>query len=291
MDFVRIAKPWLVLANLLTAAAGYLLAARGHFQAGVFVAVLAGVGLFVACGCVLNNCLDRNLDRDMARTRGRVLPSGSMTVGTAVWYALGLGLAGTLVLLGGTSRLPLGIVLAGLVVYVGVYTAWLKRTSPWSTVVGSLAGAAPPLAAYCAGSGRFDLGAGLVLALFSLWQIPHSYAITLVRLDDYGQAAVPVMPRVHGVAVTKKHLLWHIAACLPAALALSLCGYTGRLYAVVAVVSGLGWLGAACPGYAAADARPWARRLYCVSLVVIVCLSIAMAVDAVAAGLPHLPGV
>ncbi len=51
------------------------------------------------------------------------------------------------------------IVLAGLVIYVGVYSLYMKRHSVYGALIGSLAGAAPPLAGYCAVTGRFDLGA------------------------------------------------------------------------------------------------------------------------------------
>ena len=48
--------------------------------------------------------------------------------------------------------------LAGFAIYVGMYSLYLKRHSVYATLIGSLAGAAPPLAGYCAVSGRFDLG-------------------------------------------------------------------------------------------------------------------------------------
>ena len=102
--------------------------------------------------------------------------------------------------------------MAGFAVYVGIYSLVMKRASAYSTVVGSLAGAAPPLAAYCAVTGRLDLGGLLVLAIFSLWQIPHSYAITIYRFKDYAAASLPVMPVRHGMGDHPKRHAWSISS-------------------------------------------------------------------------------
>ena len=65
----------------------------------------------------------------------------------------------------------------GFVVYVGVYSLYMKRHSVYGTLIGSLSGAAPPVIGYCAVTNEFDSGALILLAIFSLWQMPHSYAI------------------------------------------------------------------------------------------------------------------
>ena len=111
--------------------------------------------------------------------------------------------------------------LAGLVIYVGVYSLYLKRNSVYGALIGSLAGAAPPLAGYCAVTGRFDLGAVILLSIFSLWQMPHCYAIAVFRFDDYTAAAIPVLPVKQGTAAAKKHIVGYILAFMAATLMLT----------------------------------------------------------------------
>ncbi len=74
----------------------------------------------------------------------------------------------------------------GFVVYVGVYSLYMKRHSVYGTLIGSLSGAAPPVIGYCAVTGDFDSGAAILLAIFSLWQMPHSYAIAIFRFGLSG---------------------------------------------------------------------------------------------------------
>lgn len=278
-DFVGVAKPWLAAANLATAGAGFFLGCGGAVAWGTFFAALAGIGLVVASGCVANNGIDSRLDRAMARTRGRAMAAGRMPLGVGLAYAAVLGLLGTAVLAVWTPPATVAVTLGGFVVYVGVYSAWLKRRSPASTVVGSLAGAAPPLAAYCAAGGSLDLGAAMVLALFCLWQVPHSYAVTLHRFDDYAAAGLPVLPVKQGFDATRRHIVWHIAAFGLAAVLLGVMGYAGKAYLAVAVVSGACWLAVALHGYSAARARGWGRRVYLASIVVVCLLALALALD------------
>ena len=108
-----------------------------------------------------------------------------MSLKSALSYGALLGVAGLALLLAATNLLTVAIVLAGLGIYVGVYSLYMKRHSVYATLVGSLAGAAPPLAGYCAVTGSVDLGAVILLSIFSLWQMPHCYAIAVYRFDDY----------------------------------------------------------------------------------------------------------
>lgn len=277
--YFLVAKPRLVAANLISAAGGYFLAAKGHISPELLLSVMAGLACVVACGCVLNNCVDRRLDRGMARTRDRLLATGEVSLKEGLLLATALGVAGAAILMAGTSPLVVAVALAGLAVYVVVYSLYLKRYSVYSTVVGSLAGAAPPVAAYCAVSNGFDPGAFIVLAIFSLWQVPHSYAITIFRHDDYAAVEVPVMSVKSGVRATKKHIFWHTVAFTLVAPLLTVFGYTGRSYLAVAVVLGLGWLGLAISGYTTPDDRLWSRRVYLFSIMAIFILSVMMSVD------------
>jgi heme o synthase len=171
------------------------------------------------------------------------------------------------------------IVLAGLVIYVGVYSLYLKRHSVYAALIGSLAGAAPPVAAYCAVTGQFDLGAVILLAIFSLWQMPHCYAIAVFRFDDFAAAAIPVLPVKKGIAAAKKHIVAYILAFSVAAQMLTFGGYTGYRTLAVATVLGVSWFSLAWLGGKGKDNRLWAKKLFIFSLLTIFILSFMMSID------------
>jgi protoheme IX farnesyltransferase len=278
-NYGLVAKPGIVFGNLISAAAGFLLASKGRVDGVTLGATLMGISLVVASGGVFNNVVDRNLDRKMLRTCNRPLARGLIKPAQAVIYGTILALAGLGLLLAATNPLAVVIVLAGLVIYVGVYSLYLKRYSAYSVLIGSLAGAAPPLAGYCAVTGRFDMGAMILLAIFSLWQMPHCYAIAVFRFDDYRAAAIPVLPVKQGTAAAQKHMVGYILAFMAVTMMLTFGGYTGYRTFAVATVLGLSWLYMAWWGCKGKDEQLWAKKLFIFSIFTIFILSVMMSID------------
>lgn len=278
-DYFRVTKPGIVLGNLVSVVGGLFLASGGILDLPLVVSTVLGVGLVIASSCVLNNCIDRNLDRKMVRTRGRVMAERRIPLVIACLYAAALGLAGIVLLAVMTNPLCVGVVLTGQVIYVGVYTLFLKPRSPYSTLIGSLAGAAPPLAGYCAIRNRLDLGALLLAAIFSIWQVPHFYALAIDRLQDYTAASIPVMPVRQGTTTAKKRIIAYILVFTLALPLPTVAGYTGDRYLALSLMVGLVWLSAACWGYGNSEDGAWARRVFVLSLFSITVVSAMLAFD------------
>ena len=278
-NYLLVSKPGVVFGNLIAAAGGFLLAAKGHLDLGLILPALVGITLVVASACVFNNCIDRNLDRKMIRTCNRPLARRTISLPGAVCYGTLLGITGGALLWTATNLLAFVIVLAGFVIYVGMYSFHLKRNSIYGALIGSLAGTAPPLAGYCAVNNRFDLGALILLSIFSLWQMPHCYAIALFSFDDYAAATIPVVPVTRGRAAAKKHIIGYILAYTVATLMLSFCGYTGYGYLAVSAILGLSWLWLAWVGFRTSNDRLWAKRLFVFSILSILVLSVMMSID------------
>lgn len=278
--YYRLTKPGIVYGNLMTAAAGFLLASRWHINAGRLAAMLVGLGLIIAAACVFNNVLDRDLDARMARTRRRALVTGLITPATALPYATLLALAGTLLLAAFTNGLTLTLALASLIGYVAVYGA-AKRLTTAGTLIGSLPGAVPPAAGYTAVTGRFDLGALLLFVILVIWQMPHFYSIALYRLSDYTAAGLPVLPAKRGPATTKRRILAYIAAFTIIAPLLTIFSYTNIIYLIFMLTFGLAWLTLGLTRYNKLGDETWGRTMFRFSLIVLLSFSI------LAASAPH----
>ncbi|PWC21277.1 protoheme IX farnesyltransferase [Brenneria roseae subsp. roseae] len=282
-QYLQVTKPGIIFGNLISVIGGFLLAAQGSINYPLFLSTLFGVSLVVASGCVFNNVIDRDIDKKMERTRNRVLVKGLISLKVTLVYASLLGIAGFALLYIAANPLAMWLAVMGFVVYVGVYSLYMKRHSVYGTLIGSLSGAAPPVIGYCAVSNQFDAGALILLLIFSLWQMPHSYAIAIFRLKDYQAANIPVLPVVKGISVAKHHITLYILAFMIATLMLSLGGYAGYKYLVVAAAVSVWWLGMALSGYKNAnDDRVWARKLFVFSIVAITSLSVMMSVDSMA---------
>ena len=281
--YLLVTKPGIIFGNLISVVGGFFLASKGSLELDLFLATLVGVSLVIASGCVFNNYIDRDIDCLMERTRNRVLVQGLIGPRATLRYATGLGVVGVALLYWVN---PLSAALGGLgfVVYVGLYTLWLKRRSVYGTLVGSLSGATPPVIGYCAVSNEFDSGALILLLIFSLWQMPHSYAIAIFRFKDYQAAAIPVLPVKKGIALTKSHMLRYIMAFALATVMLTFSGHAGLFYFTVATLVSLIWLVMAWKGFQVTDDRVWARQLFIFSIVAITSLSLMMSVDVQGSG-------
>ncbi|WP_087720338.1 heme o synthase [Salinicola salarius] len=277
--YSSLTKPGIIFGNLVTVIGGYFLAAGGRFEPWLFLAVVLGTSLVVASGCVFNNIIDRDIDGHMARTQSRAMVTGEISIPIALLFGCLLGIVGFGLLAWMTTPLATGFAAFGFAIYVGAYSLYLKRHSVYSTLIGSLSGASPPVIGYCAVTGTFDLGALLLLIIFSMWQMPHSYAIAIFRFDDYASASIPVLPVKHGIAVAKRHIVIYTVLFVIASVMLSVAGYTGWAYAIVAVAVGGYWLSITLRGFRTTNDQPWARKVFGISIVVVTALSVMMSLD------------
>ncbi|WP_375056791.1 heme o synthase [Zobellella sp. DQSA1] len=278
--YFKVTKPGIIMGNLISVAGGFFLAARGDIDWLLLLTTVTGLSLVVASGCAINNCIDRDIDARMRRTRHRVTVTGELSPAAALTLGITLGLLGFAMLALFTNAVAVLFAALGYGVYVGLYSLWLKRRSVYGTLVGSLSGAVPPVVGYCAVSGGFDPGAAILLLMFSLWQMPHSYAIAIFRYQDYAAAGIPVLPVAEGIAKAKRHIVRYIAVfCLVTAL-LPLGGYTGLTFMAVACATSLWWLLMALRGYGrGVEVNGWARQVFLLSIITITAISVTMALD------------
>lgn len=268
VNYYLLIKPGIILGNLITFAAGFLLASKGGFDAYLFILTLVGLGFIIASACVFNNYIDRSLDKKMERTKNRGVASGKIKGSTALFFGTILAIIGNLILYVETNILALAIANVGFCVYVFVYS-FVKSQTVYSTLIGSIAGAVPPVVGYCAVSQKIDLAAFVLFLMLVLWQMPHFYAIALWHLKDYSKANLPLLPMVKGTFQTKVHMALYIAAFIPVMASLTLLGYLGQTFLFVTLCIGLLWLILSIQGFRTVNHTSWGRQMFRVSLVMI----------------------
>ena len=239
----------IVLLVLVSAAAGFLMRAPlgAEFPWREGVMLLAGV-MLLSCGAsALNQVQEREPDRRMPRTAGRPLPSGRLSTGQGTAFAVAGLLGGALVLWLGAGQTAgvLGLVAAAF--YNGVYTPWLKPTSPFAAVPGAIPGAIPPVIGWVAGGGRpGDVQAIILFGILFLWQMPHFWALALRYRDDYAAGGFPMVSETVGVEGTARLILLYAFGLTGWSLAAPTFGLGGPIaFAAAAALGGrLIWLAA-----------------------------------------------
>lgn len=144
-DWMQLIKPRIIQLNLVAAFGGYWLASKWVVDFGLLCWMLLGTTLTMASSCIFNNVWDYKLDRKMARTCNRPLATGRIKLTHAVWCAVALGISGEVILFLNVNKVAGWLGLLGMFFYIVIYTMWLKRNSTWSTAVGGVSGAVPPV--------------------------------------------------------------------------------------------------------------------------------------------------
>ncbi|WP_281167171.1 heme o synthase [Cohnella laeviribosi] len=278
-DLVALTKPRIIRLNLFAAFGGFWVASRWQMDWMLLVWVLIGSALTMASACVFNNYWDREMDSKMERTRNRALPTGRVRPSFVLVYGIALGVIGLAVLFALVNPLTGWLGLLGMFVYVVVYTMWLKRSSTWSTSVGGVSGAMPPVIGYCAVTGEVDAGAWLLFALLFLWQPPHFWSLAIRRVEEYRAAGFPVLPVVKGVRRTKVQMIPYIAALLAASVLMYVYDYAGVVFLVLSVAVASVWLLHAVSGLRARDTEKWAKADFMISVNYLLILFLAMIFD------------
>jgi heme o synthase len=241
---------------------------------------LACIGGYMSAGGAgaVNHWYDRDIDAQMARTASRPIPAGRVSPRAALIYGCVLAL-GSFVLMSLTlNLLAASLALAGFVIYVGVYTIWLKRRTWHNIVIGGAAGAMPPLVGWAAVHGSLSWTAVYLFAIVFYWTPPHFWALSLLMKDEYAEVGVPMLPVVRGEAMTRQQILLY-ALLLYAVTQLPFCaGAFGGVYLVASIILGVAFIWLAVVLYRRKD-RTSALRLYLYSLAYLALLFGAMVAD------------
>jgi protoheme IX farnesyltransferase len=268
-DYLSLLKLRIVLLLDATAVGVMIPATHGHPRLVPVLAVLVG-GTLAAGGAHAINCwFDRDIDAEMSRTRRRPLPGGRIPA----WHALGLGAVlnaiAFLVLWSGANLLAAALALLGTLIYVFVYTIWLKRTTPQNIVIGGAAGAIPPLVGWAGATGRLDLTAFALFAVIFFWTPPHFWALAQVIKADYARARIPMLPVVSGEQAAKRQSVGYAVLTAIVSVVPFFTGSAGDVYLAGAVVLGVGLVGMTVLDL---SGRRWTRRLFAYSLVYVALL-------------------
>jgi protoheme IX farnesyltransferase len=290
-DYMQLFKVRVTAMVVITAWAGFYL---GSVRSAIptlhigLLETLAGIALISAGASALNEVLERKSDARMIRTAGRPLAAGRIGITHGLLIAFAAVTVGSLLLLRFTNLVTVVLGLLTVFTYVAVYTP-LKYRSTLATFVGAFPGAMGPLLGWTAARGRIEWPAVALFAILFVWQFPHFMAIAWLYREDYGRAGIRMLPVVQpdGWSTVVEALVYAVIM-VPVSLLPWYLGVSGRIYAVTALVLGLGYLAYTirfarilkAPSFAAS--RPHARALLRASVLYLPLLLIVMMLDATA---------
>lgn len=253
---IETTKPGITRLVTITALVGFALSALAHeFMSMWTLAITAsgtlfGTALSASGANALNQWYEASRDAKMKRTCARPIPAGRVPPTTILWLGGLLSLLGALTLAIACGPIPACVSLVCVISYVLVYTP-MKPASAWSTLVGAVPGALPPLigwtaAAPLSGAGALvEPGAIALVMLMMVWQIPHFMAIAWMYREDYARGGMRMLPVIDPTGARTALVVLLTGVMLLGATiapALVMPGVLGIATFVVALLTGLGFL-------------------------------------------------
>src|SRR5450759_2869633 len=235
-DYLELLKPKIILLLVVTELSAMIVAARGWPRPEVLIGALLG-GAMAAGGAGAVNCwFDRDIDQLMPRTRRRAIAAGRISPAAGLAFGIVVAMSGVALIAVTTNVLASALALAGGLVYVFVYTMWLKRSTTQNIVIGGAAGAFPPLVGWAAVTGSLSVLAWVLFAIIFFWTPPHFWALALLLSKQYSAARVPMLPAVVGEARTRRSILFYTVLLF--AISLVPLVWLGPVYAAAAIALG-----------------------------------------------------
>jgi len=240
----QLTKPRVTSLVLATVFPGLYLG--GNPTAGLIFWTLLATYLMGSASFIFNQVVEHERDGKMERTKERPIPSGQVSVrgGLALGF-LSIALS-FWIYVEFVNLLAFACALGSLLLYVFLYTIWLKPRTEQNIVIGGISGCVGTLVGYASVSGTLPSPAWVLVAVIFLWTPAHFWALAIFLKDDYEFAGIPMMPVVSGVEKTVKQIFAY--SVLYSLAAFCFYFFDSRMGAIF--LSGMGFLTLAILGFA-----------------------------------------
>ncbi|HLT51066.1 MAG TPA: heme o synthase [Arenibacter sp.] len=224
-DFKEITKAGLAISVVFSSIAGYFLGAVEVSFSAVLLLAFGGYCM-VGASNAYNQVIEKDLDALMNRTRNRPIPSGRMSVNTAMTLAVILTFVGIVSLYFLNPKTAMFGAIS-IFLYTSVYTP-LKTITPLAVFVGAFPGAIPFMLGWVAATDNFGIEPGTLFMIQFFWQFPHFWALGWMLDEDYKKGGFKMLPtgkKDRGTALQIiMYTIWMMVISI-----VPVFGFTGRL--------------------------------------------------------------
>jgi heme o synthase len=231
--FFSLCKPKVTAMIVFTAIIGMLLATPGMVSIPLLLLTSVGIGFSSGAAAAFNCLIEHRIDADMARTRGRAIPTGQVSSKQTMLFATLLGGTGMAILYFFVNPLTMWLTFATFVGYAVIYTVYLKPATPMNIVIGGASGAMPPILGWAAVTNTISPESLIMFLIIFSWTPPHFWALALYRREEYAKVGMPMLPVTHGEKFTLLYILLYTIILV----AVTLIPYAMHMSGIIYLVS------------------------------------------------------
>ena len=233
--FFNLMKPRVMSLVIFTCAVGLLIApVKINFLDAIFS--LLAVALGSGAAGALNMWYESDLDSLMTRTSLRPIPTGKLTRNQALAFGILSSLISVIALYIFSNLIAATLLAITILIYVFVYTIWLKRKTPQNIVIGGAAGALPPVIGWAIATNGIALEPIILFLIIFIWTPSHFWALSLYKSEDYRKAKIPMLPVTSGIKTTKFNILLYALFLFPVVVSPYFLNFYGLVYLVPTIL-------------------------------------------------------
>ena len=225
-DVKQLVKVGLSLSVVFSSVAGYLLAVETVDYATLTLLAFGGF-FMVGASNAFNQIIEIDTDALMQRTKTRPLPTGRMSLNTALTIAILLAILGLGILYYINAKSALFGAIS-IFLYTSAYTP-LKSVTPLTVFVGAIPGAIPFMLGWVAATNQFGIEAGILFMIQFFWQFPHFWSIGWLQDEEYKKAGFNMLPMNTKDTGAVKQIIFYTVIMIIVSIA-PVLQVTGALY-------------------------------------------------------------
>ena len=236
-DYWQLLKPRVMGLVIFTGFCGLWMAPNHIHPLLEFTAILCiaiGAG---AAGC-LNMWYERNLDKQMSRTKNRPTASGVIHPDSALAFGVILSILSITLMQIAVGTISALLLLFTIAFYIGIYTILLKPLTPQNIVIGGIAGALPPVIGWSVVA-PLDFRPWSLFLIILFWTPAHFWALAINHAKEYKDVGLPMMPNIVGVKKTKKLIIIYTFLTVMSAIIPYILNMVGWVYLSFSVILGI----------------------------------------------------
>jgi len=208
----QLTKPRVTVLVLATVFPGLYLGMLETPSLALTLITLFGTYLMSSASFILNQYIEWEKDSVMYRTKKRPIPAGIVSPKQALILGIFTMFVAFGILYYFVNLLTALAAWSALLLYVFLYTIWLKPRTEQNIVIGGISGCIGPLIGYAAAANELPLPAWILFLMIFLWTPAHFWALAIFLKEDYEFAGIPMMPVVSGVDKTVRQIFLYSLA-------------------------------------------------------------------------------
>ena len=244
LDYFILIKPSIMLLLLITTVPAMILASEPGTLPNINLILATLLGGVLAAGGAgsVNMYIDRDIDKLMSRTLSRPVPAERVSSKSALILGITMAISAGIWLELSVNTFAAILSVSAFLYYTIIYSLFLKRYTVHNTVLGGVAGAAPPLIGWVAVTGEIGWVGVILFIVVVTWQPAHFWALALGLVEDYKRANIPMLPVVRSESETKGQTLAWSMLTFVVTMGLGIAAELGTLYFTVAIIGGGGFI-------------------------------------------------